>query len=154
MRSNILCLVLCCAILFAPNISKAQEIELIENNIVSIKQGETAPYSGILLDFTTAAKINTDKRYSLMENKLKLDHEIKKISAGYELKLGLLQTKHDFLKSSTNILLLHKNEEINRLRELVKENPNDYTHWWLFGGIAIGILTSIGIFYASVEVSK
>ena len=154
MRKNILSLLLCYIIIFAPNIVKAEETELAEGQIVSIQQGAPAPFAGVLLDPIAAAKINTDKKYSLLENSLKLEYETKKLTADYELKLGLLQTRYDSLKISTDTTLLYKNEEINRLQDLVKEDPNDYTHWWLFGGIAIGILTSIGIFYASVDATK
>ena len=154
MKKIILSLFLCYTIIFAPNIVKAQETELVEGQIVSIRQGQPAPFAGVLLDPITAAKINTDKKYSLLESTLKLDYELKKLMTDYELKLGLLQTRYDSLKIGTDTTLLYKNEEINRLQELVKEDPNDYTHWWLLGGIAIGILTSIGIFYASVEATK
>jgi len=134
-----------------PSMAKAQEAD---GQVVSISKGEPAPFAGILLDPITAAKINTDKRYSLLESELKLDYETKKIIADYELSIGLLRVEHTSYKASSESILVHKNEELKRLQELVKDDPNDYTHWWLFGGIAIGILTSIAIFYASVEVSN
>lgn len=154
MRKRVLSLFLCCMMIIIPTHIQAQEVNLPEGQILPIKQGDRAPFSGILLDPVTAAQINTDKKYSLLQNQLKLDYEIKKIVADHELKLGLLRTEYDSYKISTSSMMDYKNEELRRLQELVKENPNDYTHWWLLGGIAIGILTSIGIFYASVEVSK
>ena len=154
MKKHILTLFLCCMVAFLPVAAKAQEVGLPEGQISSIKQGEKAPYAGILLDPVTAAKINTDKKYSLLTSELKLEYETKKIIAEHELKIGLQQTKYDSYKIRTESILVYKNEELNRLQELVKENPNDYTHWWLLGGITIGILTSIAIFYAATEVQN
>ena len=31
---------------------------------------------------------------------------------------------------------------------------NDYNEWWALGGVAIGIILSVAVFYASVEVAK
>ncbi len=38
------------------------------------------------------------------------------------------------------------------LKEEMKQT--DHTEWWIFGGVAIGILLSLGVFYASVEIAK
>ena len=37
---------------------------------------------------------------------------------------------------------------------LEEEMGNDYTGWWIMGGVAIGIFLSVAVFYASVEVVK
>jgi len=31
---------------------------------------------------------------------------------------------------------------------------DDYTEWWVIGGVALGIVLSVAVFYASVEVVK
>jgi hypothetical protein len=98
--------------------------------------------------------VTIDKKYSLLESKLKLDFELKKLKAEYQLKIDSLQLSHDTLKLKTDSLINIKNNEITRLQDLVKKDPNDHTQWWFAGGVAIGIVVSIGIFFAAVEVAK
>jgi len=136
-----------------PTVVLAQETEE-EGKLTTINIGEVAPYSGILLDTIAAAKINVDKKYSLLKYDLELDLEIKKIKAQYDLQLGTLQAQHDSLEDKHISLLKIKNDEINRLRDILKDNPNDYNHWWMAGGVVAGIVTSIVIFYAAVEIKE
>jgi len=138
---------------FLPTVVLAQDAEE-EGKLTTINKGELAPYSGILLDSIAAAKINVDKKYSLLKYDLELDLEIKKIKAQYDLQLGTLQAQHDSLEDKHISLLKIKNDEINRLRDILKDNPNDYNHWWMAGGVVAGIVTSIAIFYAAVEIKE
>ena len=139
-------------LLTLPTLVSAQETE--EGRLTTINMGEPAPYSGILLDSIAAAKINVDKKYSLLKYDLQLEMELAKIKAQHDLILGTLQAEHDSLKEKNNSLLEIKNVEIDRLRDLLKDSPNDYNHWWLAGGVVVGIATSIAIFYAAVEVKE
>ena len=141
-------------IVMLPITVKAQEIDELKGQIVPINKNEKAPFSGVLLDTVAAAKVTIDKKYSLLESKLKLDFELKKLKAEYQLKIDSLQLSHDTLKLKTDSLINIKNNEITRLQDLVKKDPNDHTHWWFAGGVAIGIVVSIGIFFAAVEVAK
>ena len=151
---NIICLMLSFIIVMLPITVKAQEIDELKGRIVPINKNEKAPFSGVLLDTVAASKVTNDKKYSLLESKLKLDFELKKLKAEYQLKIDSLQLSHDTLKLKTDSLINIKNNEITRLQDLVKKDPNDHTHWWFAGGVAIGIVVSIGIFFAAVEVAK
>lgn len=151
---NIICLMLSFIIVMLPITVKAQEIDELKGQIVPINKNEKAPFSGVLLDTVAAAKVTIDKKYSLLESKLKLDFELKKLKAEYQLKIDSLQLSHDTLKLKTDSLINIKNNEITRLQDLVKKDPNDHTHWWFAGGVALGIVVSIGIFFAAVEVAK
>ena len=151
MYKKTLSIFLALAITTLPVVVFAQETEQ-EGRLTTINMGEPAPYSGILLDSIAIAKINVDKKYSLLKYDLQMDLEIKKIKAGYDLQLATLQSQHNSLEDKHVSLLQIKNDEISRLRDLLKDNPNDYNHWWLAGGVAVGILTSIAIFYAAVEI--
>ena len=55
-----------------------------------------------------------------------------------------------------NKLSIVKEKQINDLNILLKEemSKETYTEWWIFGGVAVGILLSLGVFYASVEIAK
>lgn len=154
MSKKILSLILTIGLVLMPGALKAQEVENVEGQIVPIDKDQKAPFSGLLLDTAAAVKITTDKKYSLLENDLKLNYELKKQAADFQLRLDSLQASYDSLKEKTDSIILIKNDEIARMQDLVKEDPNDYTSWWFAGGFAIGVVVSIGIFFAAVEVSR
>jgi hypothetical protein len=140
--------------LWVPIAAKAQESESPTTKITSISEGEPAPYTGILFDLESAVKLKLDKKYSKMSHDLNLKFQLDKLKAEYDLKLDTLQIKHDTLKDKSQSLISLKEEEIDRLQDLIKKNPNDHTHWWFAGGVIAGVLLSIGIFYAAVETSS
>ncbi len=157
MWNSCLSLFLCFMLVIMPISAKADESPPDpgpQGKVTSLSVGETAPYSGILFDLDAALKLKVDKKFSLLESKLKLEFEIKKLKAAHDLKVGDLELRLSSLKSRTDSILQIKNDEIGRLQELIKDDPNDNTHWWFAGGIVAGVLLSIGIFYAAAEASK
>ena len=59
-----------------------------------------------------------------------------------------------FLKEKYDSILKIKDEEVNRLQKFALERPNKNSHWWFAGGVVAGIITSIAIFYAAVEIKE
>jgi hypothetical protein len=126
----------------------------LEGRVTTLEMGNSAPFSGILLDPEASAKILAERKFSLLRYDLKLDLEIQKMQVKHDLEFGLLQARYDSLGTQHEQILNLKNNEITRLQEIVKDRPNSNSEWWLAGGVALGILISIGVFYAAVEVSK
>lgn len=126
----------------------------INGKVTYLGKGDKTPYSGVLFDITAATKLKLDKQFAALRFKLELDFKIKELETKYKLKLDSLQVTHDSLKIKTDSLLEIKNDEITRLQDLVKKNPNDYTHWWFAGGVIAGILLSMGIYFAAAEANK
>lgn len=126
----------------------------LNGRVTSLNKSQSAPYAGILLDSEATAKILAERKFLGLQYELKLDLEIKKLITVHELKLGLLQTRLDSLQNKHTEILKIKNDEITRLQEIVKDRPNSNSEWWLAGGFVVGILVSIGVFYAAVEVGK
>ena len=125
-----------------------------EGVITELQKGQKAPFTGVLMDATAAAKVLTDKKYTVEECRLEIDREIKLLSAQLELDLQISDIK---LKSATkryDQLITIKDEEIGRLQELALESPNDYSHWWLAGGVLGGIIISISVFAIAVEIKN
>ena len=71
-----------------------------------------------------------------------------------QLAIDLLQAQNDTLKNTHEQLLVQKEKEIDQLNEIIKDEIDDHSHWWFAGGIVAGVLLSIGIFYAAVEVQN
>jgi hypothetical protein len=71
------------------------------------------------------------------------------------LAFDLLKVDYDSLKKVHEQTILLRDQQINDLNELLKEEmSNDYSEWWILGGVAIGIVLSVAVFYASVEVAR
>ena len=60
----------------------------------------------------------------------------------------------DFLQKKYDSILKIKDEEANRLQKFALERPNKNSNWWFAGGIVAGIVTSIAIFYATIEIRE
>tara|TARA_R110000824_G_scaffold14605_5_gene62115 strand:+ start:4236 stop:4715 length:480 start_codon:yes stop_codon:yes gene_type:complete len=159
MLNKILALLLSFTLIFIPCVAYAgdpnpDDMLNINGKITVISKGSSAPYTGILFDIPAATKLKLDKQFAAKEFQLKLEFQKKLLIAEHTLKLGNLQVKYDSLKNKTTSLLQIKDTEIGKLQELVKKSPNDYTSWWFVGGIIIGCLLSVGVYYAAVKINQ
>ena len=140
-------------IIFAPVQVLAEDLE---GTVTSLSIEEPAPYAGILLDPIAASKMLVDKKYLRIEVELELRKEFQKDLAEKTMALDLLKVDYDSLKRVHEETLIIKEKQINDLNVLLKEEMSreDHTEWWIIGGVAIGIVLSLGVFYASVEIAK
>jgi len=129
--------------------------EGIEGKVTSISLGEEAPYAGILLDSIAASKMVIDQKYLKSEIELQLRKEFQQDLASKRLAFDLLKVEYDSLKKIHSSTILLRDRQINDLNILLKEEmSDDYTEWWVIGGVALGIVLSVAVFYASVEVAR
>jgi len=131
---------------------QAQELE---GQVTALSLNEKAPFSGVLLDPIAAAKMIVSQKYLRAEIELELRKEFQKELSDKRLSFDLLKVDYDSLKKIYEETLLIKNEQINDLSIfLEKEISNDNNHWFTFGGMIAGIVLSVAVFYASVEIAK
>ena len=128
----------------------------LEGRVTSLSLDEPAPYSGVLLDPIAASKMIVDNKYLKLEIELQLRKEFQKDLAEKTMAYNLLKVDFDSLKKVHDDTLAIKEKQIVDLNLLLKEemSKEDHTEWWILGGVAIGIILSLGVFYASVEVAK
>ena len=140
------------AIFLLPIQVKAEELQ---GTVTSLAVDEKAPYAGILLDPIAASKMLVDKKYLKIEIELELRKEFQKELAEKTMAYDLLRVDYNSLTKIHEETLLVKEKQINDLNLLLKEEmkPN-HTEWWVLGGVTIGILLSVAVFYASVEIAK
>lgn len=139
-------------ILVLPIQAQAEELQ---GTVTSLAAGQEAPYSGILLDPVAASKMLIDKKYLKLETELQLRKEFEKNLAEKSVAYDLLKVDYTSLKKIHEDLLLIKEKQINDLNLMLKEEMKPaHTEWWVFGGVAIGIVLSVAVFYASVEITK
>jgi len=135
-----------------PSKSLANELE---GKVTSLALEEKAPYAGILLDPIAAAKMVVDQKFLRSQIELELRKEFQQELADKRLSFDLLKVEYDSLKKIHDETTLLRNQQIDDLNEFLKEEMNNnYAEWWMLGGVAIGIVLSVAVFYASVEVAK
>lgn len=127
----------------------------LEGRVTSLSLDEKAPYAGVLLDPAAASKMIVDQKYLKFEIELSLRKEFQQELASKRLAYDLLKIEYDSLKKIHEEVSLIKEQQISDLNLLLKEEmSSDYSEWWALGGVAIGIILSVAVFYASVEVVK
>ena len=126
------------------------------NDIVAegIQKGQKAPFSGIIMDAESAAKVIAEREYEIKKCDIKIEHEKKKKDSLCDLKTKILDAKLEAEKEKYEAVTKIKTEEIKRLTEVVENSSADYSEWWFVGGFVAGILTPIGVFYAAVKTSQ
>ena len=147
-KMKTLSLFMCSVMLAMPSYASAQQ----GGKITNLSEGTPAPFSGILLDVAASARLLTEKEYQNEECNIKLSYEFEKIKARHNLEMGIIKSKVVLLEESSTSILSMKDTEIKRLQELALKNPNDNANWWFTGGVVAGIITSLAIFYAAVEI--
>jgi hypothetical protein len=139
-------------LVLVPLQAQAQELE---GKVSSIELGDPAPYAGVLLDQIAASKLIVDQKYLKTEIELNLRKEFQKELADKRLAFDLLKVEYNSLSKIHEETLSLKNQQINDLNGLLKEEISDkHTEWWALGGVITGIVLSVAVFYASVEVVK
>ena len=155
MWSRILAVFLSLSIILIPIEVSGQEVGELQGRVTALAQGEDAPYAGILLDEIASAKMVADKKYAILELELKLHKEFAKEFADKKLAFDLLQAEHGTLTKTHEALMGIKEDQITDLNKMLKDEISaDYSALWFAGGVVAGILVSVAIFFAAVEIKK
>jgi len=122
--------------------------------IKPMNQGESAPFAGVLFNSAAIAQTVAEKEYNSEQCRLRIEYLEQKEKAKCDLLVTTVKVEIDFLKKKYDSILKIKDEEVNRFEKLALEKPNKNSHWWFAGGMVAGIVTSVVIFYAAVEIGE
>ena len=125
-----------------------------ESRIEVINKGTPAPFTGVLIDSKTGAKILAEKEFAKERCQVEVEYEKKKEKSRCELETARKISDTEFELAKTKVLLETSNKENERLAKVVEETSEDYSSFWFVGGTLSGILLSVGIFYASVQITR
>jgi len=122
--------------------------------ITNIKKGDLAPYDGSLLNKEALAKIQTeyDKQKKLCE--LETEYLTTRQKIDCDLKISAAKIELEALKKKYDSVVQIKQDEIERLQDLAIKNDGSNNKWWLAGGVAAGVLITVGMFLLVVQVQK
>ena len=130
----------------------AQEISPNSPVVLDLQKGQKAPFDGVLLNSAAAAKILTDKKFTPEECQIEIDFELAQQKAKLDLLLKSIELSLQAEKAKGALLFKIKDVEIDRLQNLAMERPNNYSEWWLAGGVIVGIVLSVSIFAVAIEI--
>ena len=122
--------------------------------VAEIKQGQNAPFNGILYNYQANAVLLTSKEKGQLECSLQLKHNAAKEKAKCDLLTSTGKASLTATEKKYDIILKIKNDQIGHLEKLALDRPNAYSHWWFAGGVVSGVALSLGIFYAAVQTAK
>ena len=123
-----------------------------EKRVEPLHEGEVAPFTGVLMDSNTAAKIVAEKEFEESKCNLLIEGERKKQDSKCNLEK---LTSEAILKNeleNKKVLVDLQEGEIVRLNELLKKDPPIAGPLWYLAGAVTGIALSVAIFYAAVQI--
>tara|TARA_Y100000389_G_C17351364_1_gene458626 strand:+ start:658 stop:1065 length:408 start_codon:yes stop_codon:yes gene_type:complete len=116
-----------------------------EEKYTELKQGEPAPYAGILLTRESIAKIYADQESEIA--KLKIDHEYQlntnKLTA--KTKYDLLDTRYKLDIDMYQVMISNRDNTIQNMPLYDKSYKSD---WSMIGGFVLGSVITVGIVYS------
>jgi hypothetical protein len=134
-------------------IANAQTTTSTSAKFTFLNEGDVAPFTGTLFSIEATAKILAEKARAEQECKLKVKYETDTLQAKCARDSDLLSSELEIEKKKYNIIVSAQDEEIARLQKLALDT-GEYDILWFSGGVALGIATSIAIFFAAAEIVK
>ena len=126
-----------------------------QGKIASIKKGQVAPFSGILLDRKAEATMAAKRESAVKICEIDKNYTIKKLKSECDFNKRILTIQKDSDKKKHDALMDLKKAEVKRLEIALKKSQKpDYSRLWFVGGFVAGVGLSIGIFYAAAQASK
>lgn len=119
-----------------------------------LNSGEEAPFEGTLFNPAATAQLIADSQFSMDTCDLRVEFEVQRAEARYQLRLDTLQASYDSLQERHTLLMDIKSQEIETYRELALERPNKNNPWWLAGGIVTGIGLTLGVLWTTQEIRQ
>ena len=136
-------------ILLIPNPGQAAD-----GRFARIMPGQTLSFSAWCFDDLAAARIKSSLEFAIKNCQLRIDRELDKQKAEFNLQLENLQVRLSSVKSSCDDIIKIKDKEIKDLTEAALKRPNDNSYLWASGGIAVGILTTLAVVYSVSSITK
>lgn len=126
-----------------------------QGKIASIKKGQVAPFSGILLDRKAEATMAAKRESAVKICEIDKNYTIKKLKSECDFNKRILTIQKDSDKKKHNALMDLKKAEVKRLEIALKKSQKpDYSRLWFVGGFVAGIGLSVGIFKIAVEIRQ
>jgi len=124
--------------------------ETQEEAIVTLQEGDVAPFSGTLFSTTASAKLAVDLENAQKTCQLKIDQAVETKESEMQYLVDVEKVKLEFCEKRSEEILIIKNDHIDLLNTQIKRRGSPSASAWYVGGIVTGILaTSFGVWAVS-----
>ena len=122
---------------------------LAEPLMIHLKEGETAPFDGRLMNDEAVANIIAGREMSVEQCEIQKELAVSLTKADLQLEIDYLKAELETETEKNTTLLALRDTEIETLRKQMKPNK---TMWAFFGGFLLATGTSLGTYYAVREI--
>ncbi len=123
--------------------------------VTQMRKGQHAPFSGILLSDTAAAKLFADLKFTERECQLRLTRELRINTLQLTSQIDALKLRLDVETTRSTSLLAVKDQRIKFLEENWRPTPwYESGEFWFAMGIVGGILITVASGYAISQAGK
>jgi hypothetical protein len=116
--------------------------------ISPLSEGDVAPFTGVLYNPAAIAETIAQRELLIQQHELNLNALKERLDAECTLKIFNLQAELDAFRFKYDSMVAIKDDEINKLHNIVLRQTNEHSHWWFTGGILTGVLITVGVAYA------
>ena len=116
-----------------------------EEKYTELKQGEPAPYAGILLTKEAIAKIYTDQEAEIAKLKVEHEYQINNVKLSSNTKYDLLDTRYKLDIKMYQVMIENRDNVIKKLPVYSQGYKAD---WSMIGGFVLGSVITVGIVYS------
>ena len=115
---------------------------------------QRAPFRGTLFDPAATAHILTLQPRLRAEFQLELNYKLSELGAQHRLEIDTLNSRYTALDDEYRLRLEAKDNEIYQLNESLSKLSRNDRHWFLIGGIGIGVGVTTAIVMAVSNASN
>ena len=116
-----------------------------EEKYTELKQGEPAPYAGILLTKEAIAKIYADQESEISKLKIEHEYQLNTVKLSSNTKYDLLDTRYKLDVEMYQAMIENRDNAIKKLPVYSAGYKSD---WSMIGGFIMGSVITVGIVYS------
>tara|TARA_B100000214_G_scaffold320764_1_gene256039 strand:- start:2 stop:481 length:480 start_codon:yes stop_codon:yes gene_type:complete len=116
--------------------------------VVTLSEGEPAPFNGTLFSTAAAASLLIEIESTRERCQLIVERETGLLSARHDFETRLLNSRLDGCQTRYNEIFEIKDNQIDMLTSQVADSSGNKNAWWYAGGVVSGIALSVITTYA------
>ena len=116
-----------------------------EEKYTELKQGEPAPYAGILLTKEAIAKIYADQESDIAKLKIEHEYQLNTLKLSEKTKYDLLDKRYKLDVEMYQAMIENRD---NAIKELPAYSQGYKADWSMIGGFVLGSVITVGIVYS------
>ena len=116
-----------------------------EEKYTELKQGEPAPYAGILLTKEAIAKIYADQEAEITKFKIEHEYQLYTVQLSCITKYDLLDKRYKLDVEMYQAMIENRDNAIKKLPVYSEGYKSD---WSMIGGFILGSVITVGIVYS------